>query len=76
MTGPEWGSSLLMAELRQIGGALGRPDEGAGSLVMLDGQFALFAVAIAATPEMAAQGRADAGALVDRSRLTRRAATT
>jgi hypothetical protein len=32
---------------------------------MLDGRFALFAAAIAATPQMAAQGHADAVALVD-----------
>ena len=34
-------------------------------LPMVDGKFVLFGVAIAATPEMAAQGRADATALVD-----------
>ena len=32
---------------------------------MLDGQFVLFGVAIAMTPEMGAQGHADATALVD-----------
>ena len=56
--------TLLAAELRQLGGALGRPHEGAGALPQLDGQFALFAVAIAATPEMGAAGHADAQALV------------
>ena len=54
------GSTLLAAELRQLGGALARPAEGAGALPMLDGGFVLFGVAIAATPEMAAQGHADA----------------
>ena len=44
------------AELRQLGGALARPHAGAGALPMLDGEFVLFAVAIAATPEMAAAG--------------------
>jgi FAD/FMN-containing dehydrogenase len=56
--------SLLLAELRQLGGALGRPADGAGALPMLFGEFVLFGVAIAATPEMAATGQADADALV------------
>jgi FAD/FMN-containing dehydrogenase len=64
LTGPESGSTLLSAELRQLGGALGRPAEGAGALPMLEGEFVLFAVAIAATPEMHKQGEADAQALV------------
>jgi hypothetical protein len=63
--GPGSGSSLLSAELRQLGGALARPAEGAGALPMLDGKFVLFGVAIAMTPEMGAQGHADANALVD-----------
>jgi FAD/FMN-containing dehydrogenase len=63
LTGPGSGSSLLSAELRQLGGALGRPAEGAGALPMLDGAFAMFAVAIAATPEMHQKGLADAKAL-------------
>jgi FAD/FMN-containing dehydrogenase len=62
--GPESGSSLLMAELRQLGGQLGRPHEGAGALPRLDGQFVLFGGTLALSPEMAAQGSADAAALV------------
>ena len=58
--GPGSQSSLLMAELRQLGGALSRPHPGAGALPMLDGAFLLFNVAIAMTPEMGAQGLADA----------------
>jgi FAD/FMN-containing dehydrogenase len=65
LTGRGSGSTLLAAELRQLGGALARPAEGAGVLPMVDGKFVLFGVAIAATPEMTAQGRADATALVD-----------
>jgi FAD binding domain-containing protein len=57
--GPDAQSSLLIAELRQLGGALGRAHEGGGVLSKLEGQFAGFTAAIAATPEMAAQGRAD-----------------
>ena len=68
LTGRGSGSTLLLAELRQLGGALGRPAAGAGALPMLDGRFALLAVAIAATPEMARQGQADADALVDAMR--------
>ncbi len=65
LTGRGSGSSLLAAELRQLGGALGRPAEGAGALPMLDGRFVLFGVAVAATPELGARGAADAEALVD-----------
>ena len=58
--GPGSTTSLLATELRQLGGALGRDHEGGGALKRLDGAFAAFAVAIAATPEMAAQGQHDA----------------
>lgn len=54
------GSTLLLSELRQLGGALGRPHDGAGALPMLEGQFVYFGAAIAATPEMGALGLADA----------------
>jgi hypothetical protein len=62
--GPDAGSSLLMAELRQLGGALSRPHPGGGALSHLEGMFLLFGVAVAATPELAAQGEADARRLV------------
>jgi FAD/FMN-containing dehydrogenase len=65
LTGRGSGSTLLSAELRQLGGALGRPGDGAGALPMIEGRFVLFGVAIAMTPEMGAQGHADASALVD-----------
>src|SRR6478672_1507986 len=68
LTGRGSGSTLLAAELRQLGGALARPAEGAGALPMLDGKFVLFGVAIAMTPEMGARGHADATALVDAMR--------
>jgi FAD/FMN-containing dehydrogenase len=58
--GPASGTTLLLAELRQLGGALGRPHEGGGVLSHLDGRFAMFAAAVAPTPEIAAQGQADA----------------
>ncbi|TDD72001.1 FAD-binding oxidoreductase [Jiangella aurantiaca] len=58
--GPDSGSSLLMAELRQLGGALSRPQPDAGALPMLVGQFLQFGVTIAATPEQEAQGTLEA----------------
>ncbi|MGY2702711.1 FAD-binding oxidoreductase [Nocardioides sp. HB32] len=58
--GPDATTSLLMAELRQLGGALGRPHEGGGVLNRLDAQFLSFGGGIAATPEMGAQAHADA----------------
>ena len=49
--GPGSGTSLLIAaELRQLGGALGRPHPGAGALPMLDGQFALFSLGLPMAP--------------------------
>ena len=62
--GPDAETSLLVAELRQLGGALGRPAEGAGALDRLDAAFVAFGVAMAATPEAAVRGDADATALV------------
>lgn len=58
--GPGSTSSLLLAEFRQLGGALGRDHEGGGALKCLDAAFATFAGAIAATPEMGQQGEHDA----------------
>ena len=58
--GPDAQTSLLFGELRQLGGALGRPDESGGALPMLDAAYVAFGLAIAATPEMAAQGQAEA----------------
>jgi FAD/FMN-containing dehydrogenase len=57
--GPDAQSSLLLAELRQLGGALGRPHPCAGVLTHLESEFVSFALAVAATPEMADQGHAD-----------------
>ena len=57
-------SSLLFAELRHLGGAVGRPDPDAGALTHLPGDYALFCVAVAPVPEAAAAGLADAAAVV------------
>ncbi len=58
--GPGSGSSLLLAELRQLGGALGREAPDHGALPMLDAAFALFACGMAMTEEMGDAARADA----------------
>jgi FAD/FMN-containing dehydrogenase len=58
--GPGAQTSLLMAELRQLGGALGQPHVGGGVLTHLDGQFVSFAAAMAVDAESAARGHADA----------------
>jgi hypothetical protein len=63
--GPDASTTLLLAELRQLGGALARPHEGGGVLSHLDGQYVAFAGAIAATPEMGEHGRVDAVRFTD-----------
>ncbi|HZG93255.1 MAG TPA: FAD-binding protein [Mycobacteriales bacterium] len=62
--GPGSGSTLLVAELRQLGGALGRPALDAGCLPAVDAAFVVFTVAMAVHPEAAAVGLRDARALV------------
>ena len=62
--GPDAQTSLPLAELRQLGGASGRPHDGGGALSMVDGQFGAFAAAFATTPEEAAQGNLDAAGLM------------
>jgi FAD/FMN-containing dehydrogenase len=58
--GPGSGSSLLAAELRQLGGALAEPDP-RGAVTTVDGQYAFFAAGVAADPDAAARALADAG---------------
>ena len=41
------GSALMSAELRQLGGALGRPHPGGGAMAQIDGAYALFGAALA-----------------------------
>jgi hypothetical protein len=57
--GPETDSVLLLAELRQLGGALGRATEGAGALDKLDAAFVLEAIGSPMVPEVAAKIPAD-----------------
>ena len=49
--GPETGSTLLLAELRQLGGALARRTEGAGALDKLDFPFVMEAVGALMAPD-------------------------
>ena len=49
--GPESGSPLVSAELRQLGGAFGRPADDAGALSHLDAEFVMFAVGVVMGPE-------------------------
>jgi hypothetical protein len=61
--GPGSGSPLLAAELRQLGGALGRPAAEHGAVAQLDAAFALFAVGIVMDPASAAAVTASAEGL-------------
>jgi FAD/FMN-containing dehydrogenase len=62
--GPGSGSSLLVAELRQLGGALGRPDPRGGALDRLDGAFLALGIGVDGDPDGYARVVQDAGNLV------------
>jgi FAD/FMN-containing dehydrogenase len=62
--GPDADTHLMIAELRQLGGALGRPAEGAGVLSHFDGDFVAFGLSMAPTPELAALGHAESTTFV------------
>jgi FAD binding domain len=64
--GPGSGSPLLMAELRHLGGALGRIPAEHGAMPVLDAAYALFGVGVAFTPEMGEVSLAAARALTSR----------
>ncbi|HEU0317923.1 MAG TPA: hypothetical protein VFR49_11375, partial [Solirubrobacteraceae bacterium] len=64
--GPGSGSPLLIAELRHVGGALGRVPAEYGALPVLDAAYALFALGVAFTPEMGAVSLEAARALTAR----------
>jgi hypothetical protein len=53
-------TSLLLGELRQLGGAVGRPHIGGGAVSKFDGAFLAFACGVAMTPEIGMQVQADA----------------
>ncbi len=54
VAGPGSGSPLLLSELRQLGGALGRPAENGGALAKIDAGFAMYSVGLPMTPELGA----------------------
>ena len=53
VAGPGSGSPLLQAELRHMGGALGRPAEGGGALSHLDAAYTFNGVGMPMAPGMA-----------------------
>jgi FAD/FMN-containing dehydrogenase len=61
--GPSSGSTLTVAELRQLGGALARTPQRHGVLARLDAGFLLFGLALAPDAESAEVGAADAARL-------------
>jgi FAD/FMN-containing dehydrogenase len=62
--GPDSGTSLFMAELRQLGGALGRPHPDGGALDHFEGQFIALGGGLAITPEDFARTMTDCDRLV------------
>ncbi len=58
--GPGADTALLLAELRQLGGAVGRPVAGGGVVNRIDAAYVGLFIAVAATREMAVAGRVDA----------------
>ncbi|MEA2430098.1 MAG: hypothetical protein QOI19_571 [Thermoleophilaceae bacterium] len=51
--GPDAGTALLAAELRQMGGAFARSGEGHGALSHIDGSYVLFGVGMTMNEQMA-----------------------
>ena len=54
LAGPDSGSPLLLSELRQLGGALGRPADDGGALSHLDAGWVLYSIGMPMTPELGA----------------------
>jgi FAD/FMN-containing dehydrogenase len=51
LAGPDSGSPLLLTEIRQMGGALGRPDPDGGALTHLDADWVMLGIGLPMTPE-------------------------
>jgi FAD/FMN-containing dehydrogenase len=64
--GPGVETPLMIVELRQLGGAVGRPHEGGGVLSHLEGEFALVCGGMAPTPEFASVVAAAGAQVVER----------
>ncbi len=52
LAGPDSGTPLLLTELRQMGGAMSRPDENGGALTHLDAGWAMLGIGMPMTPEL------------------------
>jgi hypothetical protein len=52
VAGPGSGSPMLLSELRQLGGALGRPDPNGGALTHLETDYVMYSVGMPMTPEL------------------------
>ena len=52
VAGPDSGAPLLVAELRHLGGALGRPAENGGALEKLDGEFIALGIGMLMDPAL------------------------
>jgi hypothetical protein len=52
LSGPGSNSPLLLTEIRQMGGALGRPDPNGGALSHLDASWVMFGIGMPMTPEL------------------------
>ena len=52
IAGPESGSPLLLAELRHLGGALGRPADNSGALDKLDAEFVMLGIGMLMDPAL------------------------
>jgi hypothetical protein len=52
LAGPGSGSPLLLSELRQVGGAFGRPDPDGGALTHLETDWVMYSVGMPMTPEL------------------------
>lgn len=66
--GPDNGSPVVSYEIRHLGGALGRREEGSGALGALEGRYMTFGVGMPVSPEAAAAieaSLADARAALD-----------
>jgi hypothetical protein len=66
--GPESGSSLMMAELRHLGGAMGRSAPHHGARATMDGEFLMFGGGAIFTPDDAPVVAADTARLVEAMR--------
>jgi len=52
LAGPDSGTPLLLTEIRQMGGALGRPDPDGGALSHLEANWVMLGIGLPMTPEL------------------------